>query len=90
MRKYICAILAIVMLTMPLSACGNLSIGVGNYEFKIVHICDHSGNCTDVEIENWHESNTGVEIKMKDGNSLFLSEGTYIMCEDYCPICGRK
>lgn len=20
----------------------------------------------------------------------YLSEGTYIMCEDYCPICGRK
>ena len=78
---------ALILLAFLLAGC-NMSLTPGNYNFKVVHICD-GVKCCDVEISSWHESDTpGIEVKMKDVNSLFLSEGTYILAEDYCPICG--
>ena len=32
---------------------------------------------------------TGIEVKTKDG-ALFLSEGTYFLVEDKCPICDAE
>lgn len=76
----------IICILFVLPRC-NMAIGCGNYEFNGVHICDHGGNCHDVRIINWHDNSTGIEVKCVDGNSIFLSEGTYILYEDYCPIC---
>ena len=40
------------------------------------------------EILNWHDNEIGCEVTLKDRNSLYLSEGTYILIKDKCPICG--
>ena len=83
----ICSLI-LVLLFIPTgcTGCGNMSMGLGNYEFKKVHI--NMGNehaC--VEIEKWYDDERGVEVKIKDGDALFLSEGTYILIEETCPIC---
>ena len=75
---------------LTLTGCGNSSIGFGNYDFNIVHIADYAGHCVDCEIDTWYQSTSncpGIEVALHDGNSLFLSEGTYILAKDYCPIC---
>lgn len=89
MKKIICIVLAIVVM-FALCGCGNSSIGFGNYNFKVIHICDNSGTCRDYEICKWYqnsEGTPGVEVLLTDGNSLFCSEGTYILASDHCPIC---
>jgi hypothetical protein len=43
-----------------------------------------------VEIEKWYDDERGVEIKIKDGDALFLSEGTYMLVEDECPLCNKS
>lgn len=87
MKKHFLIIFLILTMVLLLVGC-NMSLTPGNYMFKIVHISDASGNSADFEISSWHESETpGIEVKLTDGNSLFLSEGTYILAEDYCPLC---
>lgn len=88
MKKIIC-IICILIVIATLTACGNMSLGPGNFKFNVVHVCDHSGNCSDYEIEKWYDNDTGIEVKLKNGNKLFLSEGTYILASDHCPICGE-
>ena len=62
---------------------------------QIVFIDHHSknsiGNHFDkcFELDNWHDDERGCEVKLKNGSSIYLSEGTYILVEDYCPICGE-
>lgn len=78
------AVIAVVTLT----SCGNMSIGPGNYSFKKVHINTHENACC-VEIEKWYDDERGIEVKAKDGGAMYLSEGSYILIEDKCPICDR-
>lgn len=87
--KKIIGIICVLIIIATLTACGNMSFGAGNYDFNIVHVCDHSGNCADYEVEKWYEDDCGIEVKLKDGNCLYLSEGTYILASDHCPICGE-
>ena len=84
--KKIIAILMICGLMIAMSGCGNKSYGLGTYTFKKVHIntLKYSG-C--LELENWHDDGNGIEVKTKEVGSLFLSEGTYILIGDKCPIC---
>lgn len=85
--KKILALMLVLALALSLSACGNMSLGIGNFEFNGAHISDYAGNCVDVSIDKWYESSTGIELLLKNGNSIYLSEGTYILYEDHCPIC---
>ena len=80
-RVIICVILCIALL---LSSCGNLNIGLGKFTFRRVHIIP-TGQC--LELESWRECDVGIEVKTKEYGALWLSEGTYILCEDHCPIC---
>lgn len=81
-------LIMLIMAVMLLTSCGNMSIGPGNYSFKKVHINTHENACC-VDIDNWHDNEGGgIEVRSKDTGSMFLSEGTYILIEDACPICG--
>lgn len=86
--KKIIAILMICGLIIAMSGCGNMSVGVGNYTFKKVHIntLNYSG-C--LELESWHNNKRGIEVKTKEVGSLYLSEGTYILIGEKCPICDK-
>lgn len=85
-------IVLVIFTALILVGCvGNVSSAPGNYQFDIIHISDNAGNCVDCRIQKWYDTDqVGIEVLLADGNSVFCSEGTYILAKDYCPICGRK
>lgn len=89
-KKIVFVLMAVIVLaTFILTSCGNVSIGFGNFNFRKVHI--HMGDVNRcLTIEKWYDNEgMGIEVKTKECGSLFLSEGTYILIEDKCPICDR-
>lgn len=88
MKKIIALVIACCLMFM-LAGC-NMGVGIGNFEFHGVHVCDHSGNCRDLAIDKWYDNESGIEVKTTNNGSLFCSEGTYILYEDECPICSAK
>ena len=56
--------------------------------FEKVHIALGTTD-TCVEISSWHDNEIGCELKLKDGSSIYCSEGTYILVDGTCPICGK-
>ena len=82
-------VMLICVLSLCLFSC-NQDLGWGNYVFNKVHINTLSYNKC-VNIKTWrNNSGNGIEVKTVDYGSLFLSEGTYILVEDKCPICDSK
>lgn len=87
MRKILCLILIVICFIFSVGC--NMSLGIGNYNFTKVHFSvGNSDGCE--EISSWHDNELGCEVKLKSGNSLYLSEGTYILIEGECPICSGK
>lgn len=85
MKKAITAILLICII-MIMASC-NQGLGPGSYTFTSVHIFDHSGTSNHATIIKWYNNDTGIEVNTEEYGSLFLSEGTYILFNDKCPIC---
>lgn len=85
--KFIAVTIIIFMILF--AACGNHSIGFGNFTFTKVHIFIHDGPDMCLTLKKWYESDTGIEVLTKEYGSLWLSEGTYMLCQNDCPICGR-
>lgn len=84
MKKFLVGL----MFTFLITSCGNMSIGMGEYKYKKIHISLGSsiGKC--YEIKKWYNNQTGIEVEVDDYGHLFLSEGTsYILVSDKCPIC---
>ena len=46
-----------------------------------------SGQC--FNISSWHDNELGVELHMANGDSMYCSEGTYLLFSDAsaCPYC---
>ena len=89
MKKMFIIFLTSVFSLFTFSGC-NEDLGFGNYSFKKAHInLDGQNNGICVNIKSWHDNEVGCEVKMENGSSLYLSEGTYMLVEDYCPICGK-
>ena len=85
MKKVISIILLSVFALVIFSSC-NMSCGLGNYKFTKVHI--HMGEYNRcVEIEKWYDNQIGLEVRTKEFGPMFLSEGTYALIQDSCPIC---
>lgn len=73
---------------VTISGC-NMGVGIGSYEFKKVHIDTHNHERC-LTIEKWYDSETGgIEVKTREAGSLFLSEGTYLLVGDSCPLCDQ-
>ena len=90
MKKIISIILIITVLFLvcSLTTSCNQGLGFGNYTFTKVHICVGDVNKC-VEIEKWYDNEIGIEVKTKNYGALYLSEGTYFLVEDKCPICNK-
>ena len=89
MKKRIVSVIMLVIMVitmLSLTGCGNMSLGMGNYEFKKIHVDTYNNNFC-LEIEKWYDSETGIEVDTKDFDGLCFSEGTYILIEDECPFC---
>ena len=91
MKKVIVLILVSAMVAVVFAGCGNMSLGVGNFNYKKIHIDTHhySGCLT---VKKWYENSSGVEVLTEEAGSVFASEGTYIMLggDKECPFCGGK
>ena len=86
MKKLFLTLMLVVCLAFV--GCGNMNIGFGNYTFNGVHVeTYHNTAC--YEVETWTNAETGIEVKTKEKGTLFLSEGTYILYENECPICSQ-
>lgn len=95
MKKIILILTAIIFSLIALTGCGegcscegcgNNDMGMGNYTFNYVHIfTDEEDIC--LHIKSWKDSEVGIEVKLDDGNTLFISENRYLLSRDYCPIC---
>ena len=83
-RKAIIAALAAV-LAITLSGC-NMSVGLGNYNFRKIHVDTHnySGCFT---IEKWYNDASGIEVKTEEAGFMYFAEGMYVLIEDECPFC---
>lgn len=92
-KRILSIALVLFMSVLPLTIMFNMgcnqSMGLGNFTFNKIHILTYSDQGFCVEIEKWHDNETGIEVKMKEGGSLYLSEGAYILVSDKCPICGK-
>lgn len=88
MKKLIIS-LALLMSMIITSACGNMSISLGEYTFNRVHITTKNIDVC-IAIRSWHDNTRGIEVETVEYGSIFLSEGTYILCRDKCPICAAK
>ena len=88
MKKFSLFIILILLITM-LCGCGNMSMGVGNYEYKKVHVDTyHNSGC--YTVKKWYDASTGIEVLTEEVGSLYLSEGIYIMVEKDCPFCDTE
>ena len=88
--KKIFALILTLVLCLSLCACGNMSVGFGNYSFTHVHFSDGvEGKCA--TISSWHDNELGCEVSTKEYGSIYLSEGTYFLIEDgtQCPYCSK-
>ena len=84
-KKIIWLLAVILILAVVFTGC-NVSMGLGNYEYNKVHVDTyHYSGC--LKVDKWYDNSTGIEVKTEDGESLFLSEGTYMLVEDECPFC---
>ena len=88
MKKLIAMFVVIVLLVAMMTGCGNMSLGMGNFTYKKVHVDTH-GYSGCLTIEKWYENSTGIEVKTKEAGSLYLSEGTYVLLsgDKECPFC---
>lgn len=84
-------LIAIVCIAATMmTGCGNMALGPGNYSFKKVHVEMNGYSCC-LDLNSWHENEGfGIEVNVKDYGAMYLSEGTYILVEDNCPICDSK
>jgi hypothetical protein len=76
----------IMIVAMLMTGCGNMSLGLGNYSYRKIHVdtYNYSGCFT---VDKWYDSSTGIEVKTIEAGSLYLAEGMYILIEDECPFC---
>lgn len=82
-----CLLVILMFLTvLSLTGCGNQSLGFGNFTYKHVH-CTLTNEC--YTIEKWYDSELGMEVDTVEYGSIYFSEGTYILFEDECPVCGK-
>lgn len=87
MKKLLICIFSLMWIFI-LAGCGNQSLGIGNFNFDKVHIFSDTGDKC-VELERWYDNDLGVEVKCKNGVSLYLSEGRYMLVSGKCPICNK-
>lgn len=89
MKKLLVFILVLVVCLCLLAGC-NMSMGVGNFSYKKIHIDTHNySGC--LTIERWYDNGTGIEVQTKEAGSVFASEGTYILLsgDKDCPFCAE-
>ena len=91
MKKFSTVIIIVIILVFIITSCTscNVNIGPGSYTFTKVHIADFAGNANHATLNSWKNDDVGIEVNTKEYGSIFLSEGTYILYNNTCPVCGK-
>jgi hypothetical protein len=87
--KKIFAIILATMLVLSITACGNMSLGPGNYSYKKIHVDTHNNNRC-FTVTKWYESAAGIEVDTEEAGPMYFSEGQYMMISDECPFCAAN
>lgn len=89
MKKIGFVLLAVLILSMFILTSCNMSLGFGNFNYPKVHICVGGINSC-FTLTKWYDNDSGgIEVVTKEFGNLYLSEGTYILVKDKCPICDK-
>lgn len=80
MKKIIICLLLVLTFIFIFSACSLT-------EFHKVHVIE-ANKC--FEIKNLVISYGTCDVELKNGERLYLSQGTYILVQDKCPICDHE
>lgn len=89
-KKIVFVLMAVIVLsTFILTSCGNVSIGFGNFHYPKVHICIGGVNSCFTLIKWYDNDSGGIEVVTKEFGNLYLSEGTYLLIKDRCPVCDK-
>lgn len=85
-KKIIIMIMVVAIFIVMLTGCGNMSLGLGNFNFDKIHVDTHnySGCFT---VEKWYDNTNGIEVKTREAGYMYLAEGMYMLIEDECPFC---
>lgn len=78
-----------VLTTLSLTSC-NMNL-IGAYSFNQIHVQLNANEpAYHFEISSWTDSNdNGIEVKIKDGCSMFINGGYVLYKADKCPLCGE-
>ena len=87
MKKMFVLILIFLMMFV-MTSCDE-SLG-SQSDFNGIHILVHNGQDICVRMKSTHYYNTGIRVETEEFGPLLLSEGTYIVYKDKCPICGTE
>ena len=89
MKRIIEIIALLLVVTMLFSACGNMSMSPGNYNFKHVHFSDGAETSYCATVEKWFDNSTGIELRTTEYGAMYIAEGLYILFESaqHCPYC---
>ena len=86
MKKILAIALVLIMALTVFAGCGNMSLGLGKYTFRKIHVDTHhySGCLT---VEKWYDNESGIEVKTSEVGHIYLAEGMYVLIESECPFC---
>ena len=85
MKKFLAIIMATIIM-LVVTGCGNMSLGLGEFNFKRIHVdMYHYSGC--LTVEKWYENENGIEVKTKEAGNIYLAEGMYALIEEDCPFC---
>ena len=88
MKKFIAIALVLVMALSMFAGCGNMSVGLGKFTFRKIHVdTHHYSGC--LGVEKWYENESGIEVKTKEFGNIYLAEGMYVLIENKCPFCAE-
>lgn len=77
---------ALIGASLLLCSCNGNGID-GHYEG--VHIFN-AETIKDYHVISWLGTFTGVQVETEELGRLYLTEGTYVLFESVCPICGTR
>ena len=79
MKKFIIAILALLMLTTTLTACGNRQLFDTTYKFDRAIISLPNGDVIDGKIDSWIDYEDGDQIQVKINGTTYLVHSSNIV-----------
>jgi ABC-type glycerol-3-phosphate transport system substrate-binding protein len=79
MKKFIITILAILMLTATLTACGNRQLFDTTYKFDRAIISLPNGDVIDGKIDSWIDYEDGDQIQVKINGTTYLVHSSNIV-----------